>query len=208
MIFVIEKNTNEEIKMADNKIFEIMQSFQWAQSVIYQGNRVFIYFDLEASKADKKREYFEEIEKTQNFDLLSLLSQPTNDIEIEPFIRIMEEHFFVIALGKSIDYFKKFNEYDKIIHEIDNLFSLKKIADLRNMREHDDEYVSGAGHAQSRFNFNNVSKNYTGDMTATYCTPSEYYLGNVEIRGIVNYYTNKLANIHNIYKCVFDSLVK
>jgi len=68
------------------------------------------------------------------------------------------------------------------------------------MREHDDEYTSGSGHAQTRFEFLDPVKRHAGDMTSTQCSLTEYNLGNVELRSIVAYYKSKISEI----ECIFQ----
>ena len=192
--------------MADNRAFAIIQSYQWAQSVIYQGERLFEYFNWQQDAFSKQYEYFDEYIKTGNQRFLDLSNQRQNDFQQNRFVRMMEEHFFVIALGKSLDYLKVFPEYSHLLQEIDNRFSLRKISDLRNMREHDDEYTSGMGRAQSRFEFLDAAKSHGGDMTGTLCSPTEYNLGNVEIRSIVAYYKSKILDIEIICQQIMESL--
>ena len=165
-----------------------MQSYWWAQAVIYQGERLFTLFENEIET-----------------DILNRGYEEYQQIRI---ITMMDEHFFAIALGKSIDYLQLFSEYNHIISDIDKLFSLRNIHNLRNKREHDDEYLYPNGrNVNKRPGFEFVLSGHSGDMTSAYVSPTVYYLGNVEIRSIVKYYKNKIEEIRSIYDTVIDSLL-
>jgi len=192
--------------MSNNHAFAIIQAYNWTQAVIYQGERVFENFNRDNSMFERMRAFDEFPSGVQNIDTLNQSHLLFEESRQNQFIRVMDEHYFVIALGKSIDYMKIFSEFDHIVQEIDSMFSLRKINDLRNMREHDDEYTSGNGRAQSRFEFIDIKRSCGGDMTGTICSSTEYYLGNVEIRSIVAFYRSKLTEIEGIYYNKLNSL--
>ena len=188
--------------MAAIKSFIAMQAHHWAESVIFQGERVFAHYEW---TRDMNKKIFElSIGNQKSFDIAGQLSIETRQ---KRFISIMEEHFFVIALGKSIDYLKLIPEYDHLVQDIDAMFSIESINNLRNKREHDDEYFYPDGRnvrLRPGMNFEDVSRSLVGDMTSSFIDDYEnkYYLGNVEIKSIVAYYKSKVSEIECIYKAI------
>lgn len=58
-------------------------------------------------------------------------------------------------MGKSIDFLQALGSYKyevkEILKEINDTIGIQNIINLRNMREHDDEYIRGNGNKQSEF---------------------------------------------------------
>ncbi len=175
------------------------KALEWAQAVIFQGERT--------------------IETAQNNTMilndmfgddlsLSLASKFRQEFENNKFRSFMEEHFFIIALAKSIDFFKKFNNFDDIRNDIYINWGKTTIDDIRNMREHDDEFIVGKGKTRPQnFLHEDQSRRNISDATSTIIDFSkrEYLLGGrLNIYEVVDFYNNKLENI----KAISESLIK
>ena len=98
-------------------------------------------------------------------------------------LRIVEEHFFVIAVGKAMQWLALARPIDPELKTSIDRFQqeVPDSKDIRNMREHDDAYFEGRGHAQSRFVHvlgtpENPNSTAT-DGTSTVIRTGEYLLG-------------------------------
>ena len=182
-----------------DKYYFAYKALEWAQAVVFQGERT--------------------IETAQNFTRISydmfrddyslpLASKFRQESEIYKFRIFMEEHFFIIALAKSIDFFKKFNDFDAIRNDIYNNWGKTTIDDIRNMREHDDEFIVGKGRTRPHnFLYEDQSRRNISDATSTIIDFSkrEYLLGGrLNIYEVVDFYNNKFENI----KAISESLIK
>lgn len=130
-------------KQKEYNIYCAINANNWVKSVIYQGNRI-KNIDIENEKM------MEEIEKNPDVILEKLHE---ND-----YILPMEEHFFAIALNKSLTYITKLKKIKKFKDDIKLILDLvcneigrDNITNLRSMREHDDEYIKGNGNKQEDF---------------------------------------------------------
>lgn len=129
----------------------------------------------------------------------------------------IEEHFFAIALGKSIKFIDRMksseNEEIKkaainISKFIDKKIGLRKIRDFRNMREHDDAYFEGDGRNPSRFIEQSEDGFIQADATSTICICNDneqdkIYLGNkVEVNNVIEVYKRILPVINLVDKII------
>jgi len=91
-----------------------------------------------------------------------------------------EEHFFVIALGKAMDWLSELKSHDPSLQQpIEDFFRrIPTARDVRNMHEHDNEYFRGKGRKQSSFHQNVRGRpNISADATATIILGSDYLIG-------------------------------
>ncbi|WP_026893068.1 hypothetical protein [Lacrimispora aerotolerans] len=171
------------------------KALEWAQAVIFQGERTI-------ETAQNNMMIFNDM-YGDDFSL-SLASKFRQESERNRFRIFMEEHFFIIALAKSIDFFKKFNHFDAIRNDIYNNWGKTTIDDIRNMREHDDEFIVGKGKTRPQnFLHEYQSRRYISDATSTIMDFSkrEYLLGGrLNIFEVVDFYNNKFKNINAIYE--------
>lgn len=130
------------------------------------------------------------------------------------FLNSMQEYFFVVALGGSVDYLKKPDEFIPICKEIlDSLGGWQAVKDLRNMREHDDEYVSGLSsheEARKRFCSRNEELSIKGDATGTSVdfVNKRYMLGtNINLFKVVETHERYIGDIQKIYYELLDSMM-
>lgn len=67
--------------------------------------------------------------------------------------RLMEEQFFLDAIGKALRWVKVAKKRDSSLSQVVDRFlqQLPEAGDVRNMREHDDEYFEGNGNKQVDF---------------------------------------------------------
>lgn len=67
--------------------------------------------------------------------------------------RLMEEQFFLDAVGKALRWIKVAKRQDLSLSEAVDRFlqQLPEAGEVRNMREHDDEYLEGNGNKQADF---------------------------------------------------------
>jgi len=95
----------------------------------------------------------------------------------------VEEHFFVIALGKAMDWLSELKQLKPATAPRIDAFlqSLPHAVDVRNMREHDIEYFKGKGRNQERFMHSHTDS--TGqvlgeaDASSTAVYGDEYMIG-------------------------------
>ena len=134
----------------------------WLKGVIYQGNRL-----------------LENQQKMQN--AMQAIAPETlmkhQDYLVLNDLRIVEEHFFVTSISKTIDWLKEVKKFRlELSSEIDMFFhSLPEAKDLRNMREHDVDYFKGKGNAQNRFV--KTLTNMTVDASASISSTDGYFIG-------------------------------
>jgi hypothetical protein len=136
---------------------------QWVSAISKQGYRL-----LEANNREfQTRTSQEEFDKASRRDLSMW--------------RRIEEHFFVIAVGKAMDWLKELKSADTSCHSpIDDFFSkIPHAREIRNMREHDNEYSRGKGHKQSAFlhKITGYKANISAAATATVILNEGYLIG-------------------------------
>lgn len=169
----------------------IDKAYEWVQGVISQGNRL--------------------IDKKKSFNLI--INNDLNEkekLEVDKCPIAIEEHFFVIALGKSIDFIKRMKSKrvkeiedvtNNVLKFIDIKIGLENISDMRNMREHDDEYIEGKGNKPESFFVTSEDGYIRADATSTINIYNKhgdkYYLGNkiIEINTVVEVYKQILPII-------------
>ena len=100
------------IKNKEYHYYCAFRAIDWAKSVIYQGNRI-ITLDNEQDIRDKF--IFNNMESSPEL-AFSVMHKVDND----RYILSMEEHFFIIALGKSIDFLKKLDGFQDEVKDIIN----------------------------------------------------------------------------------------
>ena len=135
---------------------------QWVNAIVKQGRR------LLSTKATQPQ----------------IVSSDQSSYDFRDWIRT-EEHFFIIAVGKAIDWLEELKSVDASIQlPIEDFFKkLPNARDMRNMREHDNEYLRGNGHKQTKFHQEVKVKGVSGggsisaDATATVIIGNNYLLG-------------------------------
>ena len=144
-------------KQKEYNIYCAINTVRWVKSVIYQGNRIKA-IDI------KKEQFFKEVEK--NPDLFFKYSRE------DDYILPMEEHFFSIALNKSLIFLTKMKKIKKIKTDVKDILDIicdeigrDNISNLRSMREHDDEYINGKGNKQG--DFITTLDDFTADATSS-----------------------------------------
>ncbi len=148
--------------------FYLSAALKWANAVVMQGGRVIRLLELWSGSQELYREG-ELLDIRRLEDLLDT--------------QFAEEHFFLIAAGKCLDWLKVAERNGLVNASI--LDGLRGYADLitdsRNMREHDDEYFFGRGRkdAQPRFiqtaTINNIS--VSSDATCSAGDSNDWYVG-------------------------------
>ena len=134
----------------------------WLQGVIYQGNRLL--------------ENQHKVRNAMQVVTQATLMQHQNILELKE-LRIVEEHFFVTSVSKTIDWLKEVKKFRKdLSSDIDKfLQGFPEAKDLRNMREHDVDYFKGGGRAQDRFVKN--LPDVTIDGSASFSDNNGYLIG-------------------------------
>ncbi len=95
-----------------------------------------------------------------------------------------QEHFFVIALGKALDWLKELEAVDPALKPLIAEFC-SKVPDgrgIRNMREHDNAYLHGKGRQQAAFHkrvegYAGMNVVISSDATATIIVGEHYLIG-------------------------------
>ena len=104
----------------------------------------------------------------------------------------MEEHFFAIALNKSLTYITKLKKIKKfkrdiklILDQVCDEIGRDNIKNLRRMREHDDEYIKGNGDKQEDFiaTLDDFAADATSDDFAADATSSIIISGESHLLG-------------------------
>lgn len=108
--------------------------------------------------------------------------------------RINDENSLKNLLKISIDWLKELNNYIEEFEEIfEELSNNKSIKDLRDMFEHEIEYLQGNGHQQKRF----IDKNTLLTASETGITEMDYLIGG---RLKLSYVEKKFNEIKSILK--------
>jgi hypothetical protein len=174
--------------ISDVDFYNIQMSYYWTQAVILQAQRI-----IDLAKRQNK-EFFDTFRYP--------LDRPEYFLDNEEYKRIMEEHFFILAVGKSIDFYKSNSDkFKKIISKIETKIGIQNITDIRNMREHDDEYISKQGRKQSRFIIANENISTEADATGTGIDldKKQYWLGaRVNIFTVAELYEEILTKVKRI----------
>jgi hypothetical protein len=95
----------------------------------------------------------------------------------------IEEHFFVIALGKAMEWLAELaKQSDEFRPEIEGyLAQMPHARDVRNMREHDIAYFKGEGNRHSRFVHQHTDSDghvlAISDATSTAVFGEQYLIG-------------------------------
>lgn len=200
--------------------YNASHAYFWSEAVIYQGEttietarKVVQHFAIPQSGLSEHdvmriKDQMQELAKNEEeFQrLLNTLPKATlpRDHEFQShFLLHMHEHFFANALGKSIDFLGKLSNFGDILKDILNSIGGPQVAlDLRNMREHDDEYIAGNGHAQNRFITRNDELSIITDATST-CIDFEnrqYILGGkINLFQTVDVYERVIRDIQKVY---------
>jgi hypothetical protein len=95
-----------------------------------------------------------------------------------------QEHFFVIALGKALDWLKEVEVVDPELRSLIAEFRSRvpEGRDVRNMREHDNAYLHGKGRRQDVFHkqvegYAGLNVTISADATATVIVEEHYLIG-------------------------------
>jgi hypothetical protein len=95
-----------------------------------------------------------------------------------------QEHFFVIALGKALDWLKEVEAVDPTLRPLIAEFRSRvpEGRDVRNMREHDNAYLHGKGKRQDAFHkrvegYAEMNMMISADATATVIVGEHYLIG-------------------------------
>ncbi|MBB3256846.1 hypothetical protein F4827_001692 [Paraburkholderia bannensis] len=90
----------------------------------------------------------------------------------------INEHFFVISIMKLSNWCDvlqalddRFSEPCKIISDV----VTEDVKNVRDMREHDDEYLQGSGRRKDKFMFQ--AEDFSSDASATIARDGEYLIG-------------------------------
>lgn len=136
----------------------------WLKGIVMQGNRL-----LELSN----------YESSMYFDFMNTDKDKLKNLH--DFTKV-EEHFFVIAVGKAMDWLREFQDNDHRQENIQEfLDAIPHARNIRNMREHDDAYLKGEGRKQNLFHheFELHEGKFTGsaDATSTIVINDNYMIG-------------------------------
>lgn len=109
---------------------------------------------------------------------------PMKTKEFYEFLRV-EEHFFVVAFNKATRWLWIAGRFDKELQKEKNKIrsEFPHAVNVRNMREHDDEYLNGRGKKQDQFivadtiSVNEEEISFELDATSTISTNDAYLLG-------------------------------
>jgi len=104
------------------------------------------------------------------------------------------EHFFVIAVGKSLEWGEELQEVDNsnYLYFCEYKNNILEARLIRNMREHDIDYLKGDGRRQEDFNkeleINSGSSSALVDGTSTIICDEGYLIGGrLNVQDTVNY---------------------
>lgn len=156
-----------------------MMMQQWAESVVYQSERLFAW----AAK----------------------LSAPSNLAHSPNFSRDLmraDELFYIVALYKSHKYLQLVPEASALLDTLHGVLKKQTITDMRDMLLHDDEYIDKRGHRQARFEFENQDNGVAGDATGTYVElgARQYLLGaRINVFEIYDVYLKILPAIKTLF---------
>jgi len=145
-----------------------LKALCWSKAMTMQGNRIIEILNLFANS----REVFANGENSEVRDVQERLGALP-----------AEEHFFLISAGKCLDWLGRAEL--KGLVEAPAVEGIKSysgfIADARNMREHDDEYLIGEGNKKARPRFVQASEvkgvSIDSDATCSGGAADEYYVG-------------------------------
>ena len=179
-----------------DKIFYVQQCKKWTEAVISQGIRTI----------NCSNKMFQEMSQG--------IFRNKKD-SIEEFIhsdmdQMVEEHFFVIALGKSCDFLKRIDEFKEISEELGIKFG-NNIRDIRNMREHDDEYIAGKGYNMKSFIHEDKERSTISDATSTIvCHSQKRYMlgGRLNIYEVIDFYLDKIIYISSTADEILQKLYR
>lgn len=186
-------------KEEEFRFYCTFKTIGWIKAVIYQGYRI-ILLD------NKEEKIFEQIHSHQRDCFLAM-----EDIKDNRYLRSMEEHFFIIAMGKSVDFLKRIedvnNNISEVLSKIDGFIGINKIEDLRNMREHDDDYIEGMGNFPIRFFQTSTDGYCKSDATSTIINcEKEHWLGlKVEVRHVISLYEEILPKVEFVSNEIMKS---
>lgn len=145
----------------------------WLRGIIVQGERVLavqVRIEQQATSAEFSQTMQEQIRSVQN--RIRAMQE-----------RVIEEHFFVISVNKTINWLKEVSKLEPLLQAnverfLDQVPSAKEV---RNMREHDIEYFKGEGFRQEEFqktiDVNQQEDAGRIDATATIICNEGYLIG-------------------------------
>lgn len=185
------------------KYYCAIKSVRWAKAVIKEGKRI-IDLDKQMDNCQKIMSQNHDITYGQ-FLLINKIYDENRDI------LDIEEHFFIISLGKSIDFLQALGSYKyevkEILKEINDTIGIQNIINLRNMREHDDEYIRGNGNKQSEFIHESEDKVFEADATSTIRIDDKHLLGGkIEVASVLRLYKRLLPKVNEIYEKVNEDI--
>lgn len=115
------------------------------------------------------------------------------------------EHYFVIAVGKSLEWGNEYKTYNKEKFQIFNQYklALPEAKLVRNMREHDVSYLKGEGHKQNKFiksiKINDSSMNASVDGTSTIICDEGYLIsGRLNVQKTIQEAEKTLSQIQGL----------
>ena len=98
-------------------------------------------------------------------------------------------------------------EVKEILKEINDTIGIQNIINLRNMREHDDEYIRGNGNKQSEFIHESEDKVFEADATSTIRIDDKHLLGGkIEVASVLRLYKRLLPKVNEIYEKVNEDI--
>lgn len=186
--------------MSNAQWYFAFQASNWAKAVIFQGNRAI---------ETMKRAVLLTNQMYNSRDDADVEQRLSNEINENSYRQRMEEYFFALVLGKSVDFLRRLSEFSSIVSVIDQRIGLQNIMDIRNMREHDDDYIGGEGYnAKERLIGKEKllggvdeegSSMVDGTATMIYVTEDKYLLGNIiDIFEVVRVFKDEIKNIEKI----------
>ena len=172
----------------NGQFFYLKQASQWVRGTIFQGERLKIAFKMaEAS--------FSSNIMSPGYPW-SGLSQGWHSLQA------YEEELFVVAIQRAIFYIellgKDILEYKGIANTIDHSVKLEYIKDIRNMRTHANEYISGKGRDKDRYMFE-APPSYAADATSTIIINGQYLIGGrLDAFAALDIFKSLLPNIERL----------
>lgn len=130
-----------------------------------------------------------------------------------------EKMFFITALHHAVEGLKclkkeleKRNEDITLLNTVINMIAtedvIKDIKDLRNMNEHDIDYMIGNGNAQERF-VRTVEKNgykykTNAQWTILIGDAQSFTIGNIQINDLIQRFKSQISTIDQLCKTIFE----
>ena len=170
-----------------NLLYFSESALDWSKAVIYEYNRL-----------DKASDVYEMVSKGV---LQAIIDDDTR------MRRRMEEYFWIMATKKAIIYLSETSKYSQNLKDIVDRLCKKidkeSIIDIRNMREHDNEYVCGKGFSKEKYI--KYAPNLISDAVSTYRKDGKVLLGGrIDAEQVVNAFESEIENIERECKFIIE----